>query len=69
MLLMDWQVHGESSSEKSEGQSDFYFESNFYWNKNWNETESKFIIPFQKHPKSDAQVSCFWLFDIFINMC
>ena len=69
MLLMDWQVHDESSSDNSGRQSGFYFHSNYYWNTNWNETERKFMIPFQKHPKSDAQVSCFWRFDIFKNIC
>ena len=57
MLLMDWQIHEEFSSANSERQSNFYFESNFYWNTNWNETESKYMIPFEKHPKSNAQVS------------
>ena len=68
MLLMHWQVHNETSSENSEGQSGFYFESNYYWNQNWNETERKFMIPFKKHPKSDAQVSSFWRFVILTNI-
>ena len=65
MLLMDWQVHDHSSGENSGRQSHFYFEANYYWNTTWNESERKYMIPFQKHPKSDAQVSFILLFNIF----
>ena len=56
MLLMDWQVDNNSFSKNGDRQSDYYLEKNFYWNTNWNENERKFMIPFEKHPKSNAQV-------------
>ena len=64
MLLMNWQVQNQLSRKNAGHESDYYIESNFYWNLNWNEVESKFLIPFQKHPKSNAQVSylCFLSF-------
>ena len=68
MLLMDWQIRDQSSDENSERQSHFYFLENYYWNRTWNEAERTYMIPFQKHPESDAQVSFILLFDIFSNI-
>ena len=59
MLLMKWQIPNQSQSSSYNGQfqSSYYFRSGSYWNNNWNSAQQKFMIPFQKHNFTDAQVS------------
>ena len=55
MLLMKWQY--PSSSQKDQLQSNYYFRSGSYWDNEWNWNQLRYMIPFQKHPYTDAQVS------------
>ena len=55
MLLKKWQFRNQVSNNND--QTDFYIESNYYWNDNWNIDELKYLIPFEKHPLPVAQVS------------
>ena len=57
MLLMKWQYHDQSPRRNNQRQSQYFFRSGSYWNRNWDSTQSKFMIPFQKHPDNDAHVS------------
>ena len=68
MLLMEWDFQASSSSTDDELQSKFYFKSGNYWNNNWNSTESKYMIPFEKHPFTDAQVRFLFLFNFEKNI-
>ena len=54
MLLTKSQYKTEPSN--GQFQSGYYIRSNYYWNNDWNETESKYMIPFRKHPVAKAQV-------------
>ena len=68
MLLRPWHFKTQSSGSNNQLQNNFYIESGFYWNIYWDSTQFKYMIPFQKHPSKDAQVSSiilthkwFWL--------
>ena len=56
MMLRQWHF-SDQSSRQNNGQSKYYMESGYYWNIYWNDTQFKYMIPFQKHPYTDAQVS------------
>ena len=57
MMLRRWHFSDQSSRENKDRQENYFIESGFYWNINWNANELKYMIPFQKHPYTDAQVS------------
>ena len=56
MMLRPW--HFQNQPEvNNDRQGNYFIESGFYWNIDWNENEFKYMIPFKKHPYTDAQVS------------
>ena len=66
MLLMKWQFQNQLSSD-DELQTSYYFRTGSYWNNQWNSTLFKYMIPFQKHPHADAQVSILQHFDTLVQ--